>query len=306
VTLRRIVGLALAALCTAWFGWYAWQALPAIDPRVLAAPSTWLGVAAAALLYAAIIPISGWAWARLLAAQGEVHRPGALALLMARTQLAKYLPGNVAQHALRLALALRAGIRLPVHVSTVLQETLLAIAASLLVGVVAMASDPRGRALLAGLDLPGAGWMLAAGLAAIVVGGVVLPRLARRWRPLALLALPAPTVSAQALLAYALNYLLIGVGLTLLARAIGLPATLGLAAATGAFALSWILGFLAPGTPAGLGVREGLMVALLAGAAPDPQVLVFVVLARVSTMLGDGLCFMVGWGASARVQEEDA
>ena len=99
----------------------------------------------AGLLYATIIPITGWAWARLLAAQGQVHRPNALALLMARTQLAKYVPGNVAQHAMRMALALRAGIRLPHYLSTVLQETLLAVLASIIVGALALASDARDR-----------------------------------------------------------------------------------------------------------------------------------------------------------------
>ena len=63
---------------------------------------------------------------------------------------------------------------------------------------------------------------------------------------------------------------------------------------TAAFALSWLVGFLAPGAPAGLGVREGIMVVLLSGAADNAQLLVFVLLARLVTMLGDACNFLIG------------
>src|SRR3546814_9620714 len=80
-------------------------------------------------------------------------------------------------------------------------------------------------------------------------------------------------------------------GLCILARSADMPDSLYLYLITSAFALSWVLGFLAPGAPAGLGAREGIMLLLLHGSAPAEALLIFVLLARVVTVLGDGLCF---------------
>jgi hypothetical protein len=107
--------------------------------------------------------------------------------------------------------------------------------------------------------------------------------------------LPGPATTFSALAAYSLNYLIIGAGLWWVARAAELPLAIDLSLTTAAFALAWILGFLAPGAPAGLGVRESIMLLLLAGAAPEADLLLFVLLARVVTMLGDAICFAVGW-----------
>src|SRR3546814_11891689 len=75
--------------------------------------------------------------------------------------------------------------------------------------------------------------------------------------------LPGPGATLIAVTIYAGNYLLIGLGIWLLAIALGMAHEIDYAMATSAFALSWILGFLAPGAPAGLGAREGLMVLIL-------------------------------------------
>jgi uncharacterized membrane protein YbhN (UPF0104 family) len=106
--------------------------------------------------------------------------------------------------------------------------------------------------------------------------------------------LPGARVALPAFAAYATNYLLIGIGLWIIARASGMSPALDFPLITAAFALSWLIGFLAPGAPAGLGVREGIMVVLLSGAADNAQVLIFVLLARVVTMLGDICNFLIG------------
>src|SRR3546814_12372273 len=74
--------------------------------------------------------------------------------------------------------------------------------------------------------------------------------------------LPGPGATLIAVTIYAGNYLLIGLGIWLLAIALGMAHEIDYAMATSAFALPWILGFLAPGAPAGLGAREGRMVLL--------------------------------------------
>jgi uncharacterized membrane protein YbhN (UPF0104 family) len=55
----------------------------------------------------------------------------------------------------------------------------------------------------------------------------------------------------------------------------------------GAFASSWLLGFLAPGAPAGLGVREAALALWLEPALGAPSAVLLIVLLRVATTLGD-------------------
>lgn len=302
-SLRRIAGWLLAASLAGYFAWFAWHALEPGALGALISPGVAAALVAAALLYAAIIPITAWAWARLLARQGESWQVVTLARLLGRVQLAKYIPGNVAQHAGRAVLSLKAGMGGRPLAVTVVQETMLAVAASVLVGVLALALSAPG---IAQLPPNSRGWLLGLGacLGLLVIVLSAFDRspsslLQSRSRLSRLLGraggLPGARVVLPALAGYGLNYLLIGLGLWLVARAAGMPAALDLSLAIAAFALSWLLGFLAPGAPAGLGVREGIMVLLLAGAVPDADALAFVLLARLVTLTGDAIIYFASW-----------
>lgn len=298
----RFLGLAVAVFLAGYFIWFAAHN---IDFSMLGGMLTSAVLAAllvAALLCAAIIPLTGWAWARLLAGQGEDWPVSWLTAVLAVTQLAKYVPGNVAQHAGRAGLALREGMAGKVLAVTVVQETALAIAASVIVGMAMLAASGPGLAQLPESSRAVLAWLVPVLLLAVLllVSVPLSPsRLAgspnRILRLLGRLGgLPGARVALPALAAYALNYGLIGIGLWFLARAANLPAALDLPLVTAAFALSWLLGFLAPGAPAGLGVREGILVVLLSGVASDENLLAFVLLARLATMLADAINFVLG------------
>ena len=300
----RIAGGMAAVAIGGYFVWQAAPVLPHAGAAIPEGPGAWLAMLVAAASYAAIIPITAVAWAGLLEPHVGRFDWRRLARIMARTQAAKYVPGNVAQHALRATLAARAGIPVATFAGTVTQETILAILASLVAGTVAavLSTGLAGSAAPENIGIASAAAIGAvllaagAGYAAHRLGGRTSGwlRHAVEWvakylhfrdlRPLAL-----------AFVAYCVNFVLIGAGLAVLAAALGLSAHIGVAEATAAFALSWILGFLAPGAPAGLGVREGIMLALLSNLAPQDGVVVFVLLARLATMVGDAACFAVGW-----------
>lgn len=93
---------------------------------------------------------------------------------------------------------------------------------------------------------------------------------------------------------YAVNLLILGAILQLLASAMteGNEARFWLL--TGVFAIAWVAGFLTPGAPGGLGVREAIMVALL-GPVYDPgTALALAVTLRIVSTAGDGVGFVVG------------
>jgi hypothetical protein len=62
----------------------------------------------------------------------------------------------------------------------------------------------------------------------------------------------------------------------------------------GAVVVSWLIGFVTPGAPAGIGLRELSFFALLAGAYPDQVVILAAAAARIVTMAGDGIACLIG------------
>jgi uncharacterized membrane protein YbhN (UPF0104 family) len=60
------------------------------------------------------------------------------------------------------------------------------------------------------------------------------------------------------------------------------------------FALAWVVGFITPGAPGGLGVREALMVLMLAPAYTAASASVLVIALRIATTLGDALILVIG------------
>jgi uncharacterized membrane protein YbhN (UPF0104 family) len=63
----------------------------------------------------------------------------------------------------------------------------------------------------------------------------------------------------------------------------------------GAYVAAWLAGLVTPGAPAGLGVREMLILVLLAGKVPDGALLVAVLLTRILSILADVLCFLAAF-----------
>ena len=94
---------------------------------------------------------------------------------------------------------------------------------------------------------------------------------------------------------------MIGLGLWIVALAAGFSDSIDLGVATAVFALSWLLGFLAPGAPAGLGVREGIMVLMLSPLMPDSEALAFVLLARLVTLAGDAIIYLCSLALARRL-----
>jgi hypothetical protein len=90
-------------------------------------------------------------------------------------------------------------------------------------------------------------------------------------------------------------YVCMGIGLILLARFLlpGAPHDYWLLIAV--FALAWVVGFVTPGAPGGLGVREGLMLLMLAPVFTAASASVLVIALRVATTLGDVLILAAGF-----------
>jgi uncharacterized membrane protein YbhN (UPF0104 family) len=61
--------------------------------------------------------------------------------------------------------------------------------------------------------------------------------------------------------------------------------------ASGAYVVAWLAGLVTPGAPAGVGVREMVLIFLLGHAIPETELLPAVVVSRLVTVAGDVLFF---------------
>ena len=106
--------------------------------------------------------------------------------------------------------------------------------------------------------------------------------------------LPEFTTLIAVLALYGVSFLIVGGILGLLSRVFyGLNGG-NLLFHTGLFSLAWVAGFLTPGAPAGLGIREAILVAVLGATYGAGIAVGLTLLLRIVTLGGDGLAFAGG------------
>lgn len=221
------------------------------------------------LVLAALVVWSGYAaliagWRGVLRGWNETLAPWQAGRIWALSSLGKYLPGKIWAVAGMVVMAQRAGVRPVAAAGSALVMQLLAMgtgaAVVALTGVLALATD---------------GWLrlgLIAVLVASVAGTLVLLHpgwlnriLARLPGGVDQVATPTPLSILGGVAANVLAWGAYGVAVWLLARALIPEVSFPLLTTMGAFAASYIVGFLVLLVPGGLGVREGVFVLMLQG-----------------------------------------
>ncbi|WP_061539010.1 lysylphosphatidylglycerol synthase domain-containing protein [Collimonas fungivorans] len=294
----RLFGMVLGVLAAIVFVVYAIKTLTVHDLSQYFTAHALTGIFAAAALYTAVIPISAWAWKRMLTDIGCTHSSAELSMIMGITQIAKYLPGNIGQHIGRAAMSMARNIAIRPFLLTVFSETLLTLLAGLMIGTIGAFFSQMG---LVNFTF-GKQAILIPILAALLFLVIFLypplaPRLLKHFFPNASFSniLPRPPTLLQALAAYSLNYIIIGVGILVIATTLLPDMKHDYMLLVASFALAWFAGFLTPGAPAGLGIREVIMLGILSHSYPGSSGLLIVVGFRLTTILGDTLCFLVAY-----------
>ena len=255
-----------------------------------------VAVLTAAVVYcAATVVTSAFAWSLALRGAGTRISLRAAGIIVGKSQIAKYLPGNVFQYAGRATLAYQRGIPVGVTLIAAGAESLLTVLAAGVIGVVGLCWEgpDTWRLLgLAGAHLDGNRAALAVALLAGGGAALVLPA-ARAYARRTLASLPVRSVAALVAVLVA-EFALFGVLISLvLGTVCGVRSEVAWYRFAWGFALAWIGGFVVPGAPAGLGVREAILVWLYGGRIGQGAVLVLALVLRVVTSLGDLLAFLV-------------
>jgi uncharacterized membrane protein YbhN (UPF0104 family) len=215
-----------------------------------------------------------------------------------RSQLAKYLPGNVFHYVGRQMLGREVGLSHPALVASGLLEMVsLVLSAALLSAAGAALTQTQLPILLslpAGLAIAGLG----------VAAWPMIDRLLRRFPPTAEPMADLPPLSMSQTLrllgpAVALHLLFFaGTGMVLWALlTLAWPqAPVDAERVVWLYALAWAAGTVTPGAPGGVGVREVVLTLGLAPLIGEPRAAALAVALRLVTVGGDVLAALAGWG----------
>ncbi|MBB3612398.1 lysylphosphatidylglycerol synthase domain-containing protein [Rhizobium sp. BK602] len=275
-------GLILSLVAIAVVGLAAYRSFDGLR-QSLSSPLFLSAVAGAVVIYAALLQLIGLAWHRLLS---SVDGPS-LGLLQAlaicgRTQIYKYLPSNVLHMVGRYGFAKKAGASNKALAFAQVGELLtIVLAASMLATVLArpilvQALAAHGFDHRTLVDIAAA-----AGMILLVIATVLVVRFR-------IVAIGYRTLGALVLAVITYLLFFTGCGLLLAGLCKSLGGSVGLIDIIGIGTTAWFLGFVVPGAPGGLGVREAVLIAgLTTTGLPMAEATAAALGYRIVTMLGD-------------------
>lgn len=246
-----------------------------------------IGYACACLLLAS-------AWYQILSTLCAQSFPvQVLRAIYARSQIAKYIPGNVMQLAGRHVMIRRLGVaHKPLAIAS-LVEIIGLLSASCTVALVGSAAFGLWGSYVNQTQL-----YYGLGIVAILL--LLLPvirYISLKFFPKSRHFLSSPYLHWAFLRAY-LEYLLFFViaGFILVGLVYQFHNNLNLyniAALIATFSISWLAGFITPGAPSGIGIRETILVVSLDKIFPGGDSVLIAILFRIVTVVGDILFFTV-------------
>jgi uncharacterized membrane protein YbhN (UPF0104 family) len=252
---------------------------------------------------------SGWVWTWILYELNQPVSSSQFVRVYLKTNVAKYLPGNIWHYYGRISAAIDAGVSAKAATLSVLLEPLLMAAAALV--VVLLGIQPvamNSRVIPQGLPMLGLATVLIAvhpwflNTAIRFLGRLKLKATRRQSASSSVI-----DTSAFGLVRYPLRPLLGELGfiglrgtgflLTLLALK---PLELSqIPLLLGAFSLAWLLGLVVPGAPGGLGVFEATAITLLSQSFSPALAISAIALYRLISILaeaaGAGLAWLDEW-----------
>lgn len=269
--LLHTAGTLIALIAIVFVAQRLWQNIHALDPgRITSA--TWLAIPLLCLVYSAANPIRARIWYHLLhAQQTPVHWAWALYAYGA-SDIAKYLPGNIFQFAGRQTLGMAAGIQATVLLKSAFWEITLMVGS----GSLFLILIPPLLSHHMTISVPGIPILL---ILYITLVMILLGVLRRFFGP------DANKAAALQVLFLGISGLTFAILMTVITRT---PVDLSLLTSwTAAYIIAWLIGLITPGAPAGLGIREAILLLLLTHTAHEAHLLLAIAISRVITTIAD-------------------
>jgi glycosyltransferase 2 family protein len=297
--LRKWIVNVVALLSVGFFIYYAVHKFDEIPVVVWSLASAVTAVFSVVLVLVNI-GLVGVIWKVLLLDSGIPTSWKQVQIIIAISQFGKYLPGNIGQHVGRVVMARDIGIPMQITLSTMLLEMIWGIGVSACLSVLSMSVFDVSQAN---------GFRLQLGVVQLSVIAVFLlllpwlgvyflnryfPRFAKRISRGGSITAPRLITTLWVAVLFLLCFMIMGLILKLHASSLFGVTQVGIFEFTCLFAVAWLAGYLVPGAPAGLGVREAMMLLLLTPLiGPGPAVGLGITL-RVTTTIGDAVAFLLG------------
>ena len=259
--------------------------------------SVWFAVSV--LMFVASVACGFLIWRRLLSCEHldiDVMPSASIYLV---SQIGKYIPGNVAQHVGRVFLARRHGIAVATTTKFIIIEMIVVVVAAVSVVAAICFFQPRlGAQIFAIIENTHSptGILIFAILTLGLVSAVVASLSKEAVR-----ASGGPTVASlnitQVLSLVGLGllaFIVLGASFQVLLAKCLMVADPGFGACLIWITSSWLIGFFTPGAPAGLGVREFVLVTLVAAEYGQPVALESALAFRGVSVIGDLVVLGIG------------
>lgn len=288
-------------LQVASIGFVAWLVFQHIG-TLPTAPAVLKAIVVAAGLALVVIPLPMIGWWHLVRVGGDPIPFRVVFAVYAQSALAKYLPGNVLHYVGRQILGARHGLAQAAIATASVSEVLLVVAASCTVSILAWPLAP----------LSPWGLVSATLLRTLLLAGALLPLVAcvclGRIQPGPLRHLKLHILPVSAIgVAFAILVLFVAGGATAMGVIGALAGTRGdlpLAALFAAYGFSYVVGYLTPGSPGGLGVREAALLALLAPVTGHEPALVMAIGLRLSWIAAEAALYLLALWLAPRQPPE--
>jgi len=244
--------------------------------------------------------ISGLAWSLLLKDQNISIKHSYIQEIFLLSQVGKYIPGNVAHHIGRVYLAKQYKIPVINSINSMLIETvwIIAIGASLAVFALINMVDIEIFEKYVHLDIYLLMMMAFCALLipwiTIFIANNYLPTLVIRVSGGSKLPMPKLSTAIFVSMLYLSVFIFMGLVIKLQFTYLFDVASNSIFLFACIFSISWIAGFLVPGAPAGLGIRETLLILMLSPLYGPTAAVSLTVFLRVTTVIGDGVAFVIG------------
>lgn len=287
--LGRVIAVLAAALCLVYFAREVWQRWPELK-SVAWSPRVALAFAIATLAQGASVMLDAWAWGWLLRALGVPADSRAAISVFGISQFAKYLPGNVGQHVGRIDLSRRQGFQLGRVGVSMLLENAFALAAGATFGAF-------GAALFAAGSVDTRTVLVTALLAGGAISGTAVilfvlarpPAPVRRWLRLTDALRIPPFIIAGSFVVHLLSYVAMGAAVVIILAGLDAVSWSWAWRVPLVVAAGWLAGYLTPGPPAGLGIREVVVTTLLTEHTGPTIAVTVSLLWRLSALVTDAV-----------------
>lgn len=293
------MAVTVTLLAAGFFFQYAARNFDKIPPLKWGVMSSLIALFSVALVVFSI-GLAGMIWHMLLRDNGIVVSWKQTQIIFAITQFGKYLPGNVGQYLGRVAMAREIDIPVPIVLGTMFVEVLWAAGIAAGLSALSLLLFVDGQALGLNSQLGpvqlGLGVVILLAMPWLGIGFLnrYLPGLVKRLVGDGMIVAPRPLTTFLVAALFLLCFMLLGLILKLQAQWFFGVQEGSVLELTCLFAIAWLFGYLVPGAPGGLGVREAMMALLLSPVLGAGAAVGLGVTLRVTTTAGDAVAFLLG------------